>query len=104
MSGIQGSLPYEECRRGRRQALPAGRTPLHLPYALPPFHPGTPTTPDSPVPPPGPAPARLPAPRRRVRRRRVRPVDDARMSGLLGVLCLTALLAAIVFAALRPRG
>lgn len=84
MSGIQGGLPYEECKRSRAEpGAPRDRTPLSPGYALPPFHPGY-------------------ADRHRHRRRRPPRFDGATVSGLLTALCVATLLVTIVAAATLP--
>ncbi|MFI9254704.1 hypothetical protein [Streptomyces sp. NPDC053069] len=84
MSGIQGGLPYEECKRYRAEHGASGDSvPLSPGYALPPFHPGFAT-------------------RSRHRRRRRTRFDGATMSGVLTALCVATLLVTIVAAATLP--
>ncbi|MER6025275.1 hypothetical protein [Streptomyces sp. NPDC001851] len=84
MSGVQGGLPYEECRRYRAEhGTPGATAPLSPGYALPPFHPGF-------------------ADRQRQQRRRRHRPDGATVSGVLTALCVAALLVTIVTAATLP--
>ncbi|GGS84656.1 hypothetical protein [Streptomyces cinerochromogenes] len=85
---------------------------LWLGYAVPPFHPayayasGARGPSDAPVAdpvPPAPAPARVPVPPSVRPRRRRGMSDGAAVSGLLAVLCVASLLAAIGLAAVRAR-
>ncbi|MFF7358718.1 MULTISPECIES: hypothetical protein [Streptomyces] len=84
MSGVQGGLPYEECRRYRAEhGTPYEGTPLSPGYAIPPFHPGH-------------------ADRHRHRHRRRPRLDGATVSGVLTVLCVATLLVTIVAATTLP--
>ncbi|MEU2712495.1 hypothetical protein [Streptomyces sp. NPDC007205] len=84
MSGIQGGLPYEECKRYRAEhGAPRDEGPLSPGYALPPFHPGFAT-------------------RSRHRHRQRPRLDGATVSGVLTALCVAALLVTIVAAATLP--